>query len=80
MAPPDAATLIDANFEDAVVLDHELFRGTHRELANRGIAGGAVYDALVGLAARSHELLLATRDARARTTYEAIGARVEFLV
>jgi hypothetical protein len=40
------------------------------------IAGGAVYDALVGLAAAEHGVQLATRDARARATYEAVGARV----
>ncbi len=40
------------------------------------ISGGAVYDALVGLAAAEHGAQLATRDARARTTYEAVGAQV----
>jgi toxin FitB len=75
----DAVALIDANFEDAVTLDDEQFRGVHRELAERGIAGGAVYDGLVGAAARSHDLALATRDARARATYEAIGTKVELL-
>jgi predicted nucleic acid-binding protein len=45
-------------------------------LSERHIAGGAVYDALVGLAAADHGLTLATRDARAKPTYEAVGARV----
>jgi toxin FitB len=80
VSPADAVALIDANFDDAVALDDERFRGTHRELAEHGIAGGAVYDGLVGAAARIHDLPLATRDARARTTYEAIGARVEFVI
>lgn len=35
-----------------------------------------VYDALVALAALEHGAVLATRDARARTTYERLGAQV----
>lgn len=77
VAPRDAATLIDETFGNAVTLDEASFREIHRELADRGIAGGAVYDGLVGAAARGQGLTLATRDARARGTYEAIGARVE---
>lgn len=79
VAPSDAATLIDEAFGDAVVLDEALSREFHRELAARGISGGAVYDALVAAAARGHDLTLATRDARARGTYEAVGARVEMV-
>jgi predicted nucleic acid-binding protein len=41
-----------------------------------GIAGGAVYDALVALAAKEHGAALATRDARARGTYDAVGVMV----
>ena len=39
------------------------------ELADRGIAGGAVYDALVAAAAGEHGLPLLTRDRRALDTY-----------
>jgi len=45
-------------------------------LSRLGIAGGAVYDALVALAAQEHEVPLATRDARAQGTYEAVGVKV----
>jgi predicted nucleic acid-binding protein len=45
-------------------------------LSKRGIAGGAVYDALVALAAVQHNADLATRDLRAKATYETVGARV----
>lgn len=79
VAPGDAVTLIDETFGDAVVLSESSSRDIHRELASRGIAGGAVYDGLVGAAARGHDLTLATRDARARGTYEAVGARVELV-
>ena len=41
-----------------------------------GVAGGAVYDAMVGLAAREHGADLATRDARARDTYARVDVRV----
>jgi predicted nucleic acid-binding protein len=45
-------------------------------LSRLGIAGGAVYDALVALAAAEHGADLATRDVRAKATYETVGARV----
>ena len=45
-------------------------------LSRAGVAGGAVWDALVGLAAAEHGAQLATRDGRAKATYEAIGADV----
>ena len=45
-------------------------------LSRLGIAGGAVYDALVALAAKEHGAALATRDARARGTCDAAGVAV----
>jgi hypothetical protein len=45
-------------------------------LSELGIAGGAVYDALVGLASVEHDTDLATRDRRAKAAYDAVGARV----
>ena len=45
-------------------------------LSRLGIAGGAVCDALVALAAKEHGAALATRDARARGTYDAVGVEV----
>jgi hypothetical protein len=44
--------------------------------ASWGSAGGVVYDTLVALAAVEHDADLATRDLRAKATYEAVGARV----
>jgi predicted nucleic acid-binding protein len=44
------------------------------------VAGGAVHDALVGLAAAAHGTALATRDGRARATYEAVGVQVVIVV
>lgn len=48
-------------------------------LGGDGIAGGSVYDALVGAAAAEHRLALATRDRRARDDYRALGVDVELL-
>lgn len=45
----------------------------------RGIAGGSVYDALVGAAALEHGMTLLSRDRRARGTYAALGVDVEYL-
>ncbi len=45
--------------------------------ANR--AGGAVYDALIGLAARDAEVTLLSLDARAQPVYELCSAQVRIL-
>jgi predicted nucleic acid-binding protein len=70
----------------AVTFPHGRFLGSEAaaallgELSRAGIAGGAVYDALVGAAAREHHVSLATRDERAVETYRKLGVRVELLV
>ncbi len=76
VAPADAVTLMDSNFADTVVASKEGVAGVHRLFARSGVAGGATYDGLVALAARENGVALATRDARARSTYEALGVRV----
>lgn len=43
------------------------------QMAERAIAGGAVYDALIALTASEHGLTLLTRDTRAARTYQAAG-------
>jgi predicted nucleic acid-binding protein len=49
------------------------------ELASLCISDGAVYDALVGAAARQHGRSLVSGDERARHVYEAIGVRVRLV-
>jgi predicted nucleic acid-binding protein len=44
-----------------------------------GLAGGSVYDALVGAAAAEYGLALVTRDRRALPTYRALEVDVELL-
>lgn len=77
--PSDAVRLLDADFAPPTLLDADGMRGAVAELARTGVAGGATYDGLVALAARAHAVALATRDARARSTYEVLGVTVELL-
>lgn len=44
-----------------------------------GIVGGAIYDALVGEAARANGCRLLTRDLRARRTYDLLGVDYEYV-
>lgn len=75
----DAALLIDDNFGPPLLLPAGLARRAHRELARHGVSGGATYDGLVALAGRELGVALATRDARARSTYDAVDVTVELL-
>ena len=72
----DVVRLLDARFSSALVLSRSLARKLPDTLSRLGIAGGAVYDALVALAAKEHGAALATRDSRARGTYESVGVQV----
>ena len=76
LAHADAARLLRERFAEPLVLGSEVAARLPDVLSRLGLAGGAVYDALVALAATEHGAELATRDARARATYETIGARV----
>lgn len=76
LSGPDAARLLDARFTAPLVLSEPHAQQFHATLSRLGIAGGAVYDGLVALAAKEHDLALATRDARARGTYDAVGVKV----
>ena len=74
--PEDTARLIGQRFAPPLPLGSRTSRRLPDMLSMAGIAGGAVYDAIVALAAVEHECRLVTRDARAKATYEAIGADV----
>jgi toxin FitB len=76
LAAADAARLLNARFTAPLVLSTSGFRKLADTLSRLGIAGGAVYDALVALAAKEHGAALATRDARACGTYDAVGVEV----
>jgi len=60
------------------LLSAEASRTLLEQLDSLGIAGGTVYDALVGATAAEHGLTLVSRDRRALETYRALEVRVEF--
>jgi predicted nucleic acid-binding protein len=76
LSPVDAARLLRERFASPLVLGQDTFERLPDLLSAAGVAGGATYDALIALAAIEHAAELATRDSRARATYEALGARV----
>ena len=76
VAPADAARLIRERFAAPLLVGEQTLARLPDVLSEFGFAGGAVYDALVALAAVEHDAELATRDGRAKATYDVIGARV----
>lgn len=79
VAPADAVRLIGENFGEPLLLDEADAVSIPSVLSAIGVAGGAVYDAVVGLAARANGVPLATRDARATATYQAVGVEFEVI-
>lgn len=77
LTPTDAARLLSTRFGPPLLLDPSESAHLPAVLAGLGIAGGAVHDAIVGLAAVRNNCPLATRDARAKITYDAVGVQTE---
>jgi predicted nucleic acid-binding protein len=78
-APATVARLLAGSFPHTRFLGAQAAASLLARLAMSGIAGGTVYDALVGACASEHGLVLATRDQRALETYRALDVRVEFV-
>ena len=78
-SPADAHRILSHNFPDSGFLAESVALGLGPELARLGIAGGAVYDALVAATARQLGRRLISADARARPVYEALGVEVELI-
>jgi predicted nucleic acid-binding protein len=74
--PSGANRVIGASFPASVFLPADAARRALADLSAAGIAGGSVYDGLVGLAARTAGIPLLTRDRRATATYAALGVEV----
>lgn len=74
--PATIARALEADFPSTRHLSEGAAADLTSRLAELGIAGAAVYDALVGAAALEHGLRLATRDRRALDTYRALGVEV----
>jgi predicted nucleic acid-binding protein len=77
--PATVARLLAASFPHSSFLGAEAAAALLADLHAAGVAGGAVYDALVGASAREHGITLATRDRRALETYRALDVRLELL-
>ena len=78
-SPADALRLLAGNFPASRFLGEVEAADLGRELVGLRVSGGAVYDALVGAAARQHRLPLISADARARPVYDALGVDIELI-
>lgn len=78
-SPAAVRAILATDFPETRFLEGEGAADLARRLPGLGVAGGAVYDALVAATARAHGLPLLTRDRRARSTYDALGVDVRCL-
>lgn len=74
-----AARIISSALPASVALPSEQFRQAAALFASAGIAGGAVYDGLVALAARTAGIPLLSCDRRATGTYAALQVEVRLI-
>ncbi|HVC76088.1 MAG TPA: type II toxin-antitoxin system VapC family toxin [Candidatus Micrarchaeaceae archaeon] len=79
-SPNVVSRLLHENFPESRYLSPQRADELIELLGNVGIAGGSVYDALVGATAIEHRVKLATRDQRALATYRALQVDVELLL
>lgn len=79
LSPVAALRLQETNFPESRFLSAADTKGLLRELAQAGLAGGSIYDGLVGAAARKHRLPLISCDRRAEPTYLLLGVDYELL-
>jgi len=78
-SPVDVIRILAHDFPASAFLAEDAAVELGRDLVRLGISGGAVYDALVGAAARQHRLKLVSNDLRARPVYEALGVAIEII-
>lgn len=77
--PPTATAVIEQMYPTTCWLDPGAASVLLTRCGPLGIAGGAIYDALVGEAARVDGRRLLTRDQRARRTYDLLGVDYELV-
>jgi predicted nucleic acid-binding protein len=70
--PSEVAQLLERDFPETRFLGAPHAKELAERLSGLGIAGGSVYDALIGAAAAQHRLPLATRDQRALDVYRSL--------
>ncbi|KJF15784.1 ribonuclease VapC40 [Acidithrix ferrooxidans] len=78
-SPEAVLRLMSANFPSIKYLTTSAAEALLPKFASLGIAGGSVYDALVGAAAAESALVLLTRDARAIPIYRALQVDIEVI-
>lgn len=76
-SPAVVVRVLRENFPASRFLAADAAAALLDRLADAEVAGGSVYDALVGAAATEHGLRLVTLDRRALDTYRALGVDVE---
>lgn len=74
-----AAEVIRREFPASVALPPDVSLHAPVTLSQAGIAGGSVYDGLVGLAAKAAGITLLSCDRRAASTYAALGVDVRLI-
>jgi predicted nucleic acid-binding protein len=78
--PPAVLAYLDQFIaKEPITLGASAYRKAIGLLAGEGRSGGAVYDALIGIAARDADVTLLSLDARAQPVYELCDARVRIL-
>ncbi|MBM3693371.1 MAG: type II toxin-antitoxin system VapC family toxin [Actinobacteria bacterium] len=77
--PAVVREILSANYPATRHLSADGAAALHDRLAELGIAGGSVFDALVGAVAVEHDVALLTRDRRALETYRALGVQVRIV-
>lgn len=78
-SPSVVGRLLAQNFPMTRFLSEHAAAELLTRLGTLGVAGGAVYDALVGAAAVEHGLTLLTRDRRAADTYRRVDVKFTLL-
>jgi predicted nucleic acid-binding protein len=78
-SPEAVARILHANFPSIKYLSASGSDALLGQFAELGIAGGSVYDALVGAAAAESGLILLTCDARAVPVYRALQVDIEVI-
>ena len=76
-SPEAVARLMSVNFPSIKYLTPSAAEALLSRVVSLGIAGGSVYDALVGAAAAESGLVLLTRDRRAIPVYRALQVDIE---
>ncbi len=77
--PATVARLLATTFPETKFLGARAAATLVAALGSIGIAGGSVYDALVGATANEHQLKLVTRDRRALEVYRKLDVDVDLI-